>query len=101
MGLFFDTDPEPKHGQHRYSPPPDNDTHRFDELLDELDCPVNTDDYNATPLLEPVEPTFSACGRASQGPQLWTTRSSLKNFILVTMYNLLASYNWKLNTATL
>ena len=59
MGLFFDTDPEPKHGQHRYSPPPDNDTHRFDELLDELDCPVNTDDYNATPLLEPVEPTFS------------------------------------------
>ena len=59
MGLFIDTNPEPKHGQHRYSPPPDNDIHRFDELLDELDCPVNTDDYNATPLLQPVEPTFS------------------------------------------
>ena len=33
-----------------------------DELLDELDCPVNTDDYNTLPLLRPtllVEPTYS------------------------------------------
>ena len=34
----------------------------FDELLDELDCPVNTDDYNTVPLLRSppaVEPTYS------------------------------------------
>ena len=33
-----------------------------DELLDELDCPVNTDDYNTVPLLRSppvVEPTYS------------------------------------------
>ena len=33
-----------------------------DELLDELDCLVNTDDYNTLPLLRstpPVEPTYS------------------------------------------
>jgi hypothetical protein len=46
--------------RHR-SPPPDDDIHRFDELLDDLDCPVNTEDYNTVPLLRPppVEPTFS------------------------------------------
>ena len=45
----------------RYSPPSDDDIHRFDEVLDELDGPVNTDDYNTIPLLrpEPVAPTFS------------------------------------------
>ena len=46
-----------------------------DELLDELDCPVNTDDYNTLPLLRPptppVEPTYSVvelskpCGQAA------------------------------------
>ena len=42
-------------------PPPDNDIHRFDELLCELDCPVNTDDYNSAPLRRPspVQPTCS------------------------------------------
>ena len=44
-----------------WSPPPDNDIHRFDELLDELDCPVNTEDYSTAPLLRPppVKPTYS------------------------------------------
>ena len=59
--LFIDTDPIPKRRQGHYSTPADNDIHRFDELLDELGYPVNTDDYNTHPLLEqtPIEPTFS------------------------------------------
>ena len=63
--LFTDTDPKPKPRLRCYSPPPNDDnSHRFDdrELLDELDCPVYTGDYDATtPLLRPppVEPTFS------------------------------------------
>ena len=59
--LFAETQPKPNPRQRRYSPPPDDDIHRFDELLDELDCPVNTDDYNIVPLLRPtpVEPTYS------------------------------------------
>ena len=41
--------------------PPDNDICRFDEILCELDCPVNTDDYNSAPLRRPspVQPTCS------------------------------------------
>ena len=56
-----DMDPNPKPRVRRLSTPPDDDIHRFGELLDELDCPVNTDDYNTIPLLvkPPVEPTFS------------------------------------------
>ena len=60
--LFTETQPNPNPRQRRYSPPPDDDIHRFDELLDELDCPVNTDDYNTVPLLRSppvVEPTYS------------------------------------------
>ena len=61
--LFTDTNPKPKPRQHRYCPPPDDGNHRFDdhELLDELDCPVYTDDYDTTPLLRPplVKPTVS------------------------------------------
>ena len=59
--LFTDTDPKPKSRIRRLSTPPDEDIHRFDELLDELDCPINTDDYNTIPLQvqTPVEPTRS------------------------------------------
>ena len=59
--LFINTDPKPNPRLRRWSQPPDDDIHRFDELLDELDCPINTDDYNTRPLLRPtpVEPTYS------------------------------------------
>ena len=60
--LFTDTDPEPTPRSHRWSPPPDDDIHRFDELMDDLDCPVSADDYNIIPLVRPtprVKPTFS------------------------------------------
>ena len=59
--LFTDTDPKPNPRLRRWSQPPDDDIHRFDELLDELNCPINTDDYNTMPLLRPtpVEPTYS------------------------------------------
>ena len=59
--LFTETQPKPNPRQRRWSPPPDDDIHRFDELMEELDCPINTDDYNTIPLLRqtPVEPTFS------------------------------------------
>ena len=42
--LFIDVDPEPK-SEHYLSPPPDNDIHRFGELLDMIDHPATTDDY--------------------------------------------------------
>ena len=44
--------------RHCLSLPPDDDIHRFNELLDIIDRPVNTDDYRV-PLLRqnPVEPT--------------------------------------------
>ena len=59
--LFTETDSKPNPRLRRWSQPPDDDIHRFDELLDELDCPINTDDYNTVPLLRPtpVEPTYS------------------------------------------
>ena len=61
-GLFSDTDPKPKPREHRFSqPPPDEDIHWFDELMEELDCPVYTADYNTAPLIRSVrlQPTYS------------------------------------------
>ena len=57
--LFTDADPKPKLERH-WSPPPDDDIHRFNELLDMIDRPVNTHDYKV-PMKqrEPVKPTKS------------------------------------------
>ena len=57
--LSTETQPNPR--EQRFSPPPDDDIHRFDELMDELDCPIYTADYNTIPLLRltPVKPTQS------------------------------------------
>ena len=57
--LFSDTDPKPKPERH-WSPPPDDDIHQFYEFLDEIDRPVNTQDYKV-PIKqqEPVKPTQS------------------------------------------
>ena len=57
--LFTDTDPKPKPKRH-WSPPPDDDIHRFNELLDMIDRPVNTNDYKVPVLKQkPVKPTQS------------------------------------------
>ena len=43
-----------------HEPPPDNNIHRFHELLDMIDHPVNTNDYNIPQVRpKPVEPTYS------------------------------------------
>ena len=46
--------------RHHQRPPPDDNIHRFNELLDMITGPANTNDYNV-PLLDqqPVEPTHS------------------------------------------
>ena len=57
--LFTDTDPKPKPERH-WSSPPDNDINRFNDLLDVIDCPVNTHDYKEpVKQQEPVKPTQS------------------------------------------
>ena len=57
--MFIDADPKPKPDRH-WSPPPDDDIHRFYEFLDEIDRPVNTDDYEVSvEQQEPVKPTQS------------------------------------------
>ena len=56
--LFSDTDPKPKPKRH-WSPPPDDDIHRFNELLDMIDRPVNTNDYKVPHKQKPVKPTQS------------------------------------------
>jgi hypothetical protein len=57
--LFIDADPKPKPECH-WSPPPDDDIHRFNELLDVIDRPVNTCDYKVpVKQQEPVKPTQS------------------------------------------
>ena len=63
--LELDTGPETKPRHKRYTPQPDGNSHcpRFDDhdLLDELDCPVYTSNYDTMPLLStpPVEPTLN------------------------------------------
>ena len=43
-----------------HEPPSDNNIHRFHELLDMIDRPVNTNDYNIPQVRpKPVEPTYS------------------------------------------
>ena len=58
--LFTDSaDPKPKPDRH-CSPPPDDDIHRFNELLDVIDRPVNTYDYTVSLKEKPVQkPTQS------------------------------------------
>ena len=76
-GLSTETQPKPNSRQRRFSPPPDDDIHRFDELMDELDCPIYTDDYNTIPLIRPtpVKPTQSVvelpkpCDLAAPDPE--------------------------------
>ena len=57
--LFTDADPKPK-PKPDWSPPPDDDIHRFYEFLDVIDRPVNTYDYEVpVQQQEPVKPTRS------------------------------------------
>jgi hypothetical protein len=57
--LFTDADPKPKPERH-WSPPPDDDIHRYYELFDVIDRPINSYDYEV-PIKqqEPVKPTQS------------------------------------------
>ena len=58
--LFIDADPKPQ-SERYWSPPPDNDIHRFGELLDMIDHPATTDDYRVplTAVHKPLIPTQS------------------------------------------
>ena len=57
--LFTKGGPKPKPEYH-WSPPPDDDIHRFNELLDMIDRPVNTYDYKVpVKQQEPVKATQS------------------------------------------
>ena len=57
--LFTEADPKAKPECH-WSPPPDDDIHRFNELLDVIDRPVNTYDYKVPVKQQrPVKPTQS------------------------------------------
>ena len=53
---FTDADPNPELELY-CNPPLDDDIHRFNELVDVIDRPVNTQDYNVP--VEPVKPTQS------------------------------------------
>ena len=66
--LFIDAYPKPKPDCH-WSPPPDDDIHRFYEFLDEIDRPVNTQDYEVSvEQQEPVKPTHAVCGGGTPTP---------------------------------
>ena len=73
--LFTDAYPKPKPERH-WSPPPDDDIHRFNELLDVIDRPVNTYDYEVpVKQQEPAKPTQSVvevhqpCNLAAPNPE--------------------------------
>ena len=56
---FINADSKPK-PDHYWSPPPDDDIHQFYKLLDEIDRPANTNDYEVpVKQHEPVKPTQS------------------------------------------
>ena len=57
-GFFAESDPKPKPKRH-LSLPPDDDIHRFNELLDMIDRPVNTNDYTLPLGQKTIEPTHS------------------------------------------
>ena len=72
---FTETDPKTK-PEYQGNPPPDDDIHRFHELLDMIDRPVNTNDYKVPPKQEkPVKPTQSVvevhqpCDLAAPDPE--------------------------------
>ena len=51
--------PHPKPNEERQSPPPDNDIHRFHEVLDMIDRRVDTNDYNVPLRQHAVAPTHT------------------------------------------
>lgn len=57
-GLFAEYDVKSKPGC-RESLPPDDDIHRFNEVLDMIDRPVNTNDYTLPIGQKTIEPTCS------------------------------------------
>ena len=50
------TDPKPK-PKHQSPAPPEDDIHRFHDLIDTIDRPINTNDYKLPQ--KPAEPTYS------------------------------------------
>ena len=63
------SNPKPKPECH-WSPPPDDDIHRFYELLDVIDRPVITDDYKAPLKLTPANPGLTHSIVEVHHPQL-------------------------------
>ena len=57
INSFFRSHPPPS--PRPQSPPPDEDTHRFHELLDIIDRPANTNDYELAQRQQSAKPTRS------------------------------------------
>ena len=53
--LFTDADPKPK-PERSWGPLPDDDIHRFNELLDTIDHTISTNDYEVSLEQNPVKP---------------------------------------------
>ena len=85
--LFTDTNPKPQPRVRQLTPPIDDDIHRFDDrnLLDELDGPVYTGDYDTAPLINSVQiqPTYSVvevhqpCHHAPPPPKRFNNAQSM------------------------